>query len=63
MLTSDGSELESFTFFPAGKGNWEQVAYGEEGDYYLVFTVSSRSKDGFEKSWGAYEQFVKNYKM
>jgi len=62
MLTSDGVELKSYTFFPADKGNWEQVAYGEEGDYYLVFTISSRSKNGFEKSWSAYEQFVKNYK-
>ncbi len=62
MVTGDGFEFESFTFFPVDKGNWEQVAYGEEGDYYLVFTVSSRSNEGYKKSWVAYEQFIKNYK-
>ncbi len=62
VFTSDNTELKSFTFSPTKTGNWEQVAYGEEEEYYLIFTISSRSKDGFNKSSSFYEQFINNYK-
>jgi len=60
--TGDGRSLPSFTFFPKGKGNWEQVSYGEEGDFYLVFTISSRTKAGFEKAIGSYKKLIGFYK-
>ena len=44
LLTGDAKKFRSFTFSPKSKGNWEQVSYGEEGDYYLTFVLSSRSK-------------------
>lgn len=62
LITGDGQVLKSFTFFPKGEGNWEQVSYGEEGEFYLVFAVSSRTKDGFTKVLGAYKQFISQYK-
>jgi hypothetical protein len=62
LVTGDGQVLKSFTFFPNGKGNWEQVSYGEEGEFYLVFAVSSRTKEGFTKALGAYKQFISQYK-
>ena len=61
MVTGDGHVLKSFTFFPKEKGNWEQVSYGEEADFYLIFTVSSRTKEGFQKTLDAYEKFIKRY--
>src|ERR1051325_7704 len=33
--SADGKKFRSFTFFPKNAGNWEQVSYGEEGDFYL----------------------------
>ena len=62
LVTGDGQILKSFTFFPKEKGNWEQVLYGEEGDFYLIFTVSSRTKEGFTKALGIYKQFINQYK-
>ena len=62
MTTGDGKKYRSFTFFPTSKGNWEQVAYGEEGDFYLVFTLSSRSKEGFDKTQYAYRELIAHYK-
>jgi hypothetical protein len=62
LTTADGQKLRSFTFFPKSGGNWEQVSYGEEGDFYLVFTLSSRSKEGFEKTQSAYRGLVAHYK-
>ena len=62
LLTGDGQVLKSFAFFPKGEGNLEQVSYGEEGDFYLVFAVSSRTKQGFTKALGAYKQFLSQYK-
>jgi hypothetical protein len=62
LRTEEGKVFRSFTFFPRGKGNWEQVSYGEETDYYLVFTVSSRTKEGFLKSRDDYRRFIERYK-
>jgi hypothetical protein len=60
--TANGKSLTSFTFFPKDKGNWEQVSYGEEGDFYLIFTISSRSRKGFSRSLSIYEQYIGQYK-
>jgi hypothetical protein len=62
IITGDGQSLKSFTFFPQEKGNWEQVTYGEESDFYLIFTISSRSKDGYTEALDAYKQFIGRYK-
>jgi hypothetical protein len=62
LKTAEGKILKSYTFFPKDKGNWEQVSYGEEGDFYLTFTISSRSHSGFLKSVTVYEQYISQYK-
>jgi hypothetical protein len=62
LKTADGKILKSYTFFPKGKGNWEQASYGEEGDFYLIFTISSRSRSGFLGSFTVYEQYIGQYK-
>ncbi len=62
MKTNDGKSMMTYTFFPKNKGNWEQVSYGEEGDFYLIFTISSRSHEGFINSLPIYEQYITRYK-
>ena len=61
LSTADGQKLRSFTFFPTSAGNWERVSYGEEGDFYLIFTVSSRSLAGFSAAVVAYEKLISGY--
>jgi hypothetical protein len=62
LVTGDGSKMRSFTFFPKSKGNWELVSYGEESDYYLIFSLSSRSKEAFDKAQSAYRELIAQYK-
>jgi hypothetical protein len=62
LSTADGKKLRSFTFFPKRKGNWERVSYGEEGDFYLVFAVSSRSLAGYKAAEKAYVGLIRSYK-
>lgn len=59
---AEGQTFRSFTFIPTKKGNWERVSYGEEGDFYLIFTLSSRTQSGFNSSMPAYVQLVTSYK-
>ena len=49
-LVPNGQSFSSApgSFDPAGKGNRELVAYSEEGDYYLLFTVSARTKEALQ---------------
>jgi hypothetical protein len=62
LANGDGVKMRSYIFVPRGKGNWEQVTYGEEGDYYLTFVLSSRSKSGFQKARDAYRELISQYK-
>ncbi|MGB8495058.1 MAG: hypothetical protein WCE53_11710 [Candidatus Acidiferrum sp.] len=63
LISGDGEKFRSFTFFPKEKGNWEQVAYGEEGEYYLAFTLSSHSKEAFDRTQSAYRDLIAHYKV
>jgi hypothetical protein len=62
LSTADGKKLQSFTFFPRRSGNWERVSYGEEGDFYVVFAVSSRSLEAYKVAEKAYVQLIRSYK-
>ena len=62
LSTGDGQSLKSITFFPRSKGNWERVTYGEEGEFYLLFTLSARSYEAYKKAQPAYENLVKSYR-
>ncbi len=62
LVTADGQKLRSFVYFPATSGNWERVSYGEEGEFYLIFTVSSRSKQDFDDALNDYKKLITTYK-
>lgn len=62
IATGDGQLLRSIKFSPTTSGNWEQVSYGEEEDYYLIFTLSSRSAAGFEAALVNYKLLIKLYR-
>lgn len=62
LISADGKKLRTFTFFPTDKGNWESVSYGEEGDYFIIFTFSSRSLSGYNKAITVFEKLIADYK-
>jgi hypothetical protein len=62
LTTGDGKRFRSFTFFPEGEGSFEQVTYGEEGEFYLIFTVSSKTMNGYRKSMKIYKELIKQYR-
>jgi hypothetical protein len=68
LKTADGRTAVSFTFTPGSPAaakagvNWERVSYLEEGEFYLVFTVSSRTQSGFRASAKSYETLVSRYR-
>jgi len=61
LTTGDGKSLRSLSFVLKDEG-WERVSYGEEGDFYLVFTLSSRSQKGYDETMGTYEKLVESYR-
>jgi hypothetical protein len=69
-----GARVETTRFVPTGKAwsheqekysawNWERHAYAEEGAYWIVFSLSARSKTGYRKADKDFEQLVRNYKF
>ncbi len=62
LTTADRRTATTVEFVPKAAGNWERVAYLEEGDFYLVFTISSRTKKGYEANLPAFERLVSQYR-
>jgi hypothetical protein len=65
VTDGDGKKLKSVVFRPKAakaEGNWERVAYGQEGDFFLVFVLSSRTAKGYESALKSYRELVGRYK-
>jgi hypothetical protein len=62
LTTKNGQTLRSLTFILPKGAQWERVSYGEEGEYYLLFVISSRTESGFRKNQDAYEHLVEQYR-
>jgi hypothetical protein len=64
ILGKDGLEFRVISYSPGQDhaGNWERVAYGEDGDYYLTFAISSRTKEGLAAAIPAFNSFVLGYR-
>jgi hypothetical protein len=62
LKTSDGKQVVSWTLDPSGSGQWERTAYLEEGDFYIVFVISSRSQAGRDSQMQTFEQWIASYK-
>lgn len=67
LVTADGQKIRTFLFTPKQSGNWERIGYGEENDaekneYFLIFAISSRSRNGLQKSMKDFEKLIQLYK-
>jgi hypothetical protein len=62
LMTGDGQQVLVFRLKPSQTGQWERVAYFEEGDYYMVFVLSSRSERGLSSASPAYEILLLRYR-
>lgn len=62
LVTADGKTLRSFTYSSTEKNSWEQASFGEEREFYLIFTVSSRTPQGFSEAFSDYKKFINSYK-
>jgi hypothetical protein len=62
IKSKDGKPFRVFSFIPRSEGNWERVAYGEEGEFYLVFVLSSRVEKGYNNSRQDFERLIREYK-
>lgn len=63
LRTKRGQSFQIALYHPAhgSSGNWERVAYGEDGEYYLTFVVSSRSNQGLKAAMPAFMSLLSSY--
>ena len=62
VADKDGTPFNLYSFAPAGaQGNWKVVAYSEEGEYLLAFTLSARSKTAYEGNLPVFVALIQKY--
>ena len=59
----DSTPFSMVAFAPAGgqAGNWKAMAYSEEGDYFLVFTLEAKSKAAYDKNLPVFTALIQKY--
>ena len=63
LTDGDGQRLSAVRLSPmaASKAQWETTAYAQEGEYYLVFVLSARTKAAHDAAAPAFQQMLAGY--
>ena len=61
VKTSDGKVLTVLQYVIPIRKQWEIVAYGEEGEFYLLFPLSSRDEAAYRAALPAYYDMLHAY--
>ena len=61
VADKDGVAFNLYSFAPSGTGNWKAVAYSEEGDTLLAFTLSARSQAAYETNFPVFVSLIRQY--
>ncbi len=63
LKTGDGQAFAAFRYAPrpGSKEQHETVAYGEEGDYFLVFVVSARTAKDHDAAYPSLVELLRGY--
>lgn len=62
VADKDGVAFNVYSFAPpGGQGTWKAIAYSEEGDHLLAFTMSARSKAAYDSNLPALVSLIHQY--
>ena len=63
LYDKDSTPVSLVTFAPATgqAGDWKAVAYSEEGETLLAFTLDARSKAAFDKNLPVFTALIQKY--
>ena len=62
VADKDGTPFNLYSFAPAnGQGSWKAIAYSEEGEYLLAFTLSAKSKAAYEANLPVFVGLIQKY--
>ena len=63
VYDKDTTPFTMVAFVPAGgqAGDWKAVAYSEEGEYLLAFTLDAKSKAAYDKNLPVFTALIQKY--
>jgi hypothetical protein len=63
LTTGDGKSFEALRYAPppGSEGQHETVAYGEEGDYFVVFVISARTAKAHDAAYASFVELLRGY--
>jgi len=61
VADKDGVLFNLYSFTPSGAGSWKAMAYSEEGDTLLAFTLSARTHGAYESNLPVFINLIHKY--
>lgn len=62
IASTTGKKLRSLVIVSKTSGKWEQVTYTEEGDHFIVITLTAKTERAFKQAQSDYYGVVRAYK-
>ncbi|NKF24763.1 hypothetical protein [Solimonas marina] len=64
MQSADGTPFQVLFYHPpvGAPGDWERVAYGEEGEFYVTFVVSAQSQAALQAALPTFTKLLTTYR-
>jgi hypothetical protein len=62
IRTADGKLVQTWRLIPKGYGRWERVAYFEEGDLYMAFTIGAETAEDLARHEHSFEYLLREYR-
>jgi hypothetical protein len=63
LSTLDGKKLRTFLYATKGEIRWDQASYGEEGQFYVVFAITTNGLYELTRYVNDYSSFVGSYRV
>ena len=61
VADKDGVLFNLYSFTPSGAEAWKAMAYSEEGDILLAFTLSARTKAAYDSNLPVFVSLIQKY--
>jgi hypothetical protein len=61
VADKDGTMFKLYAFAPAPGNSWKAIAYSEEGDYLLAFTLNARTKAAYDANLPVFTGLIQKY--
>jgi hypothetical protein len=61
VINSKGGSYQAYNLVSNKESRWQEIIFGDMGNYFIIFTLNSNSALGYDNELPAFKQFIQKY--